>query len=376
MPNTHAKLSCSSAHRWLTCTASPSLEEIYPDQGSVYAQEGTLAHALSEHMLLTALNLPSPHRLEELKESDLYSEDMLEHAQGYAGYVLEMANSFEDPMIDVEHQVDLSQVIPEGFGTCDAVILDEDTLHIVDLKYGKGIEVDAEDNPQLKLYALGALLEYEQIYDISTVLMTIYQPRLDAISTARISARELVEWGEEVAQIAKVAYDGPGEFRPSEKACRFCRAGGHCRARAEANLALVRDEFRLKPTLEPHEIAEILGGIKEWENWIADIEEAALEDALNGVEIPGFKVVEGRSVRTYTDTLGAIQALENAGWDRAVITQTELLGISALEKVIGKKNFSSILSDYVTKPKGKPKLVPLSDKRAEMNGAQEDFKEI
>lgn len=384
MGRDHAKLSPSSSHRWMVCTASANLEDKIPDVETVYSREGTLAHSLAELLLTKHFTVMRKStfdkRLKEIQAHELYTAAMLDLCTDYRDKIIEFVNAMpETPFIDIEKRVDLSEVVPEGFGSCDCILIGSDLLHVIDFKYGAGVPVSAEGNPQLMLYALGALLEYELAYDFETVRMTIYQPRLDSISTAELSADELRTWGEALRPIAQEAFDGPGEFCPGESTCRFCKVRATCRARADANFELAKYEFAQPATLDHDEIAEILGRVAELKSWAKDVEDYALEEARDhGVEFPGWKLVEGRSNRRYADQDAVRQRLIDAGWDIAAITETSLLGITAMERAIGKKVFDTELEDLIIKPAGRPTLVPVSDRRPALNSTQsavEDFSE-
>lgn len=382
MPGQHAKLSPSAAARWLHCTAAPTLEETFPETSSEYAYEGTLAHALAELFLtkhFTRMRKTTfDKNLEAIKEDPLYTEAMLEHCTQYRDYVAEQYYALpkDTTFVEVEKQVDLAEYIPDGYGKCDCVLISDRSLHVIDFKYGKGVPVDAEQNPQLMLYALGALKVYEPVYDIDLVAMTIFQPRLDSISTYEISAEDLSAWGEGIKETAKEAFNGPGVFAPGEDTCRFCKAKAICKARADRNLELTKYDFADPLVLSPEEIADILTKLKEFDSWSKDIKDYALEEAKNGQEYPGWKLVEGRSNRIYSDREKVLALLLERNFNRDEIT--ELIGITALEKSIGKKAVEDILGDLIIKPEGKPALAPLSDKRAAISSIQSainDFSE-
>lgn len=374
----HALLSASSSHRWLNCPPSARLCEDYEDKGSEYAQEGTDAHSLCEHKLKLALGMDTTDPTENLS---FYNEEMEQCACDYASYVLELVEEAKkickDPVVLIEQRLDFSRFVAEGFGTGDCVIIADGTLYIVDYKHGKGVEVSAVENPQMMLYALGALELFDGIYDIDTVRMTIFQPRRENVSVYVMSKDDLLQWAyNDLMAKAKLAYDGGGEFACGDW-CRFCKAKAACRKRAEYNLELAKYDFAMPDTLEDAEIAAILEKADELAAWAADVKEFALQQALNGVRYAGFKVVEGRSNRKYTDEDAVADTVKKAGYDPY---EPKLLGITAMEKLLGKKQFAKLLSGLVEKPQGKPALVPESDKRQEMNidkaaSAAEDFKE-
>lgn len=374
----HALLSASSSHRWLNCPPSARLCEGYEDKGSEYAQEGTDAHSLCEHKLKLALGMDTADPTENLS---FYNEEMEQCACDYAGYVMELVEEAKkickDPVVLIEQWLDFSRFVAEGFGTGDCVIIADGTLYIVDYKHGKGVEVSAVENPQMMLYALGALELFDGIYDIDTVRMTIFQPRRENVSVCVMSKDDLLQWAyNDLMAKAKLAYEGGGEFACGDW-CRFCKAKAACRKRAEYNLELAKYDFAMPDTLEDAEIAAILEKADELAAWAADVKEFALQQALNGVRYAGFKVVEGRSNRKYTDEDAVADTVKKAGYDPY---EPKLLGITAMEKLLGKKQFAKLLSGLVEKPQGKPALVPESDKRQEMNidkaaSAAEDFKE-
>ncbi len=374
----HALLSASSSHRWLNCPPSARLCEGYEDKGSEYAQEGTDAHSLCEHKLKLALGMESVDPTENLS---FYNEEMEQCACDYAAYVLELVEEAKkickDPVVLIEQRLDFSRFVAEGFGTGDCVIIADGTLYIVDYKHGKGVEVSAEENPQMMLYALGALELFDGIYDIDTVRMAIFQPRRENVSVCVMAKDDLLQWAyNDLMAKAKLAYDGGGEFACGDW-CRFCKAKAACRKRAEYNLELAKYDFAMPDTLEDAEIAAILEKADELAAWAADVKEFALQQALGGVKYAGFKVVEGRSNRKYTDENAVADTVKKAGYDPY---EPKLLGITAMEKLLGKKQFAKLLSGLVEKPQGKPALVPESDKRQEMNidkaaSAAEDFKE-
>ena len=370
----HAVLSASSSDRWIHCPPSVRLSEGFKDEGSNYAAEGTCAHALAEYKLRKALGYPAHDPTEDLA---FYSEEMEEATDGYVAYVLEKVEAAKeacsDPVVLVEQRVDYSRWVRQGFGTSDALIIADGTLRIIDLKYGTGIAVSAEDNPQLKCYSLGALDLFDGFYDIDTVSMTIYQPRRQNVSEWQISKKDLLAWADEVLKpTAELAWDGKGEFSCGPW-CRFCKAKTICRKRAEENLKLAQHEFRLPPELSDAEIEVILSQVDELVSWASDIKEYALQQALSGKEWHGFKLVEGRSVRKYANETAVAKTVEDAGFDPY---EKKLLGITAMQKLLGKNRFNELLSGFIEKPQGKPTLVPDSDKRPAMNTAKNDFKEV
>nr|DAQ66875.1 MAG TPA: Protein of unknown function (DUF2800) [Caudoviricetes sp.] len=373
MPDKHALLSASSSHRWLNCPPSARLCENYDDKGSDFAAEGTDAHALCEYKLKKALGIPDENPTDNLS---WYSAEMEDCANGYAAFVTELVEdakkSCPDPVVLIEQRLDYSKYVAEGFGTSDCVIIADGTLHIVDYKHGRGVLVEAEDNPQMKLYAIGALELFDCIYDISTVSVTIYQPRRSNVSTFTVPKEELYNWADNVLiPIAELAFEGGGEYRCGEW-CQFCKAKADCRKRAEANMELAKYEFRQPPLLTDEEVEDILGKLDGLTSWANDIRDYALRAAISGKKWTGFKLVEGRSNRRYTDENAVIAAVQNAGFDPY---EHKLLGVTAMTSLLGRKQFNEILGGYVTKPQGKPTLAPESDKRPEMTTIIDDFKE-
>lgn len=373
MPTNHALLSASSSHRWLHCPPSARLGENYEDKGSDFAAEGTDAHSLCEYKLKRALGIKAEDPTDTLS---WYDEEMEDCASGYAAYICELVEEAKktcpDPAVLIEQKLDFSAYVKEGFGTGDCVLIADGTLHIVDYKHGRGVLVEAEENPQMMLYALGALAIFESIYDIDTVSMTIYQPRRANISTYTVSKERLYEWAETVlVPAAELAYSGSGEFHCGEW-CQFCKAKADCRERAKANLEMAKFDFADPPLLTDEEIEEVLGKVDELVSWANDIREYALQAALSGKEWNGWKVVEGRSVRKYTNDRQVAAAVIAAGFDPY---EQKLLGITEMQKTLGKARFEEILGGLITKPQGKPTLVPASDKRPAMNNAKSDFME-
>lgn len=370
----HALLSASSSHRWLACPPSARLCEDAEDTGSEYARQGTDAHSLCEHKLREALGLETTDPTENLA---YYDSEMEDCASEYAAYVMSIvAESHlicKGPVVLIEERLDFSRYVESGFGTGDCVIVTDGTLYIIDYKHGTGVEVSAEQNPQMMLYALGALEIFDVLYDIDTVQMTIFQPRCSNISEYTMSKDDLLRWAEEeLKPKAKLAYEGGGEFQAGEH-CRFCKVKATCRKRAEYNLELARYDFEMPATLDEVEIAAVLTKADELAAWAADVKEYALHQALSGTAYPGFKVVEGRSNRKYTDETQVAEAVKAAG--KNPYSDPKVLGITAMTKLLGgKKKFDEVLGELTYKPQGKPVLVPESDKRQPMNTAADDFK--
>lgn len=372
----HAVLSASGSHRWLNCTPSARLELEFENTGSEAAREGTAAHALCEHKLKRALHMRSRRPV-----SDYDSDEMEECTDAYVDFVMEQYEAAkqvcEDPVILIEQRLDFSCYVPDGFGTGDCLIISDDRLHIIDFKYGMGVLVEAEDNPQMKLYALGALAVYDALYDIREVSMTIFQPRRENVSTWTIPVEDLKAWAEnELKPRAKMAYDGEGEYLPGEW-CTFCRAAVRCRARAEEKLKLAQTEFRMPPLLTDAEIEDILAVLPDLTKWANEITAYALDTALNhGKEWIGFKVVQGRSVRKYRDEAAIAEAAKEAGYKD--IYRQSLIPLTEMQRLMGKDRFEEILGGLITKAPGRPTLVPKSDRRPAMNvsNAINEFYEI
>lgn len=362
MPDQHALLSASGAHRWLACPPSATLEAGLPESSSQAAEQGTAAHELAEWKLRRALHDAPTTR----PVSDWHDAEMDTLTDDYVAFVQERLRDVRqvcaDPQVLIAQLLDFSHVVPGGFGTGDCVIIAEPRLQIIDLKYGQGVLVEVENNPQLMLYALGALHAFGSLYDIDQVAVTIYQPRRSNVSTWTISVAELEAWADQVVKPrAALAAAGDGEFTPGEW-CRFCKLAPTCHARAEANLALARLEFAPPAQLTDAEISEVLTQLSELKAWASDVEAYALSLAVNqGKTWAGFKLVEGRSIRKYTDESAVAKAAEAGGvtdiYDRKLKT------ITTLERQLSKKRFTKLLRDLVVKPSGEPTLIPESDKK-------------
>lgn len=374
----HAYLSASASHRWLACPPSAKLCANIPDQASEYAQQGTDCHELCAYLVEKALGREVIDPTENLI---YYDAEMQNCAEEYRNYVLEQieaAKEFcKDPQVMIEQRLDFSRWVENGFGTGDCVIVADEVLQIIDYKHGLGVLVSAGDdehggNSQMMCYALGALEVFGDIYDINQIKMTIFQPRLENISTYTISRDDLLKWANEVLEpTAQLAYVGEGEFKAGDH-CTFCKVNATCRKRAEYNLELAKYDFEMPATLDDTEIAAILEKVDEMISWGNDIKEYALQQAQSGVHFEGWKVVEGRSNRKYTDEAAVAFAVKDAGFDPY---EKKLLGVTAMSTLLGKKKFEELLGGLIYKPPGKPALVPESDKRPAMNTAIEDFNE-
>ena len=387
-PEKHALLSASSAARWLICTAAPRFEEGLPESTSAYAEEGRLAHAIGELKVSRKYTRIDPRTytsmLIKLKKDPLYTPEMDKTTNTYLDHIMEQVMAYDTvPTVAVEVQVDFSDYVPGGFGTCDCCIIGGDLLSIVDYKHGKGVPVSAVGNPQMRLYALGALHRYAPVFGdtIKRVRMTIDQPRLDSYTTDEITVEELRAWGESIKPIAQKAFSGLGEFVPGDH-CRFCRGKAQCRARANINTALEDFKDCVPAGKQPQgegkvltdaEIGDLLERGKLLVQWYKDLEEYATEALLAGKEIPGWKLVAGRSNRTFTDQDAAIQAVIAAGYDEALVYDRKPKTLTELEKLMGKADFKEKIGSFVYKPPGKPTLAPASDKREAYSPAATDF---
>ena len=380
MPEQHALLSASSAHRWLKCTKAPRLEETLPETRSEYADEGRLAHAIAELRLRKQYTDPMGQKafnekLDELKQNPLYSNEMMSHVDTYFDYIANLVYSFpSQPYVAIEKRLDYSEYVPEGFGTGDCIIISGTDLYVIDFKYGKGIPVSTENNPQMKLYALGAYTESSFLYNIEKVTMIIIQPRIENISESTISIDELLAWGESIRPIALQAYNGEGEFVIGEH-CRFCRAKALCRARAEFNMSI--DTSRSPHLLTDEEAGQLLERAKDLKAWAADLEDYVFGAIMSGKDIPGWKVVKGRSVRQFSNVDEAFDTLKQNGIDEAMLYERKPITLTNVEKLLGKTKFNELLSNFVVKD-GKPTLVPASDKREplKLRSATDDFESV
>ena len=371
----HALLTASGSKRWLSCTPSARLEATFAEKETTSAAEGTAAHALAEYKVKRALRYFCKRPVSEFEDEvmDMATDD-------YAAFILEamaeLRKAGADPTVMIETRLDFSDWVPDGFGTGDCIIIGGDTLHIVDLKYGAGVLVEAEGNTQMMLYALGALQQFGCLYDVKKVLMTIFQPRRENISTAELSVEMLMEWADNfVRPKAKQAFAGEGEYLPGEW-CMFCRAADKCRARAEANLKVAREEFGLPPLLTDEEVEALLPQLPDLVKWANELQAYALDAAVNhGKQWNGFKVVEGRSIRKFADEDAVASVAEACGYKD--IYQKKLINLGDLEKLMGKKKFQEVLGAYIVKPPGKPTLVPVSDKRPALTitNVKEEFTE-
>ena len=369
----HALLSASASKQWLNCPPSAKLCSEIEDRASPYAQQGTDAHELCEYKVQVALGNDATNPTENLEYFDAEMENCTDEYRNYVVEQLEEAKKLcNDPIVLVEQRLDFSKWVPQGFGTGDCLIVADDVLHIIDFKYGLGVIVNAEHNPQMMCYGLGALDIYDGIYDIKTVKMTIFQPRRDNVSTFTMSKDELLSWADTVlAPTAKLAFEGKGEFKAGDH-CTFCKIKATCRKRAEYNLQLAQYDFEMPANLDETEIAAILPKVDDLVSWVNDIKEYALQQALSGTKYDGYKVVEGKSNRKYVDEGDVASIVTDAGYDPY---EKKLLGITAMTSLLGKTKFAELLGELIEKPQGKPTLVPETDKRPALNTAKDDFKD-
>ena len=376
MANKHAILAASASKRWMACPPSARLCAELPDKSSSYALQGTDAHELAAYKVLHAIGEDVKDPTENLT---FFDQEMDSYTDAYRDFVMEKymdaKKHCKDPVLLVEQKLDFSEWVPEGYGTGDAVIVADDILHVIDLKFGMGVIVNAEENPQLMCYGLGALSLFDGIYDIQSVRLSIFQPRRDNISTYEISKEDLLRWAKDtLSPAAELAFKGEGEFHAGDH-CQFCKLKATCRKRAEYNLEMARYDFEMPAKLEDIEIEGLLGKLDKLIAWANDIKEYALDEAVKGKKWNGYKLVEGRSNRKYTDEKTVADKVTNAGYDPY---EKKVLGITAMTKLLGKKKFEELLGGLVEKPQGKPTLVSQSDARPEMNlsaNAAEDFKE-
>lgn len=384
----HALLSASSAHRWLLCTPSAKLEEQFPDTTSEAAKEGTLAHELAEMRVRNYFDPGDVSKrkltfaIKRMKGDTLWQDEMMRHTDTYLDYIRDTAVGLPAmPSFRIEHRVDFSEYVPEGFGTADLLLIQGDLLQVIDFKYGKGVPVSAEENPQMMLYALGAYGSYKVLYPIRRIKLSIVQPRIDNISEWTCTIGDLLKFGDYVIERAALAFAGEGDFSPGEKQCRFCRAKHKCRARAEENvrLAFNPDKGKLPPLIGNEEVGKYLSLGEDVNKWLGDLKEYALKECLAGREVPGWKAVEGRGVREWTDMEAAFEKITRSGvTEEALLWEKKPLTLAQVEKLVGKKDFQDVVGEFVIKTPGKPALVKESDKREAITNkvsAAEAFKE-
>lgn len=376
----HALLSASSAHRWLACPPSAVAAEAYTNEGTEFTREGTLAHEVAECAARLSMSTHDPRRVGDLflpTEKNLVTQEMLDHAEGYADYIQELTKT-PDAIVLLEQRVDFSPWVPQGFGTCDCIIIQGNVLTIIDYKYGVGVPVSAVDNPQMKLYALGALNDYGIAYDVTRVEMHIYQPRINNISDCSLMVEDLLEWAEKtVKPTAAKAVKGKGDYAAGEW-CKFCPHAGRCRQLTKTCTEYVETHsLRVAvPVLAPHEVAEVLAMEPLVTLWLKRVKAQAMTTLMEGGEVPGYKVVEGRASRDWVDELRVAERLRAADFATEDFTKTELLSPAAMEKAIGKKKVAELLPDLIDKKAGAPTIAPMNDKRPaydRLAEAQKDF---
>ena len=366
----HAVLSASSSARWLACPPSAQLCAALPDTVTDYALEGTCAHELAEYKVQKLLGNSTSNPTENL---DFYDTEMEDCTDSYAQYIAELLATLQEPMVLVEQRLDFSRYVPDGFGTGDCVIVAENVLTVIDFKYGKGVAVSADHNSQMMLYALGALELFDALYDIAEVRMVIFQPRIQNLSECTLPLSELLHWAKtELKPKAELAARGEGDFCAGEH-CRFCKRKATCRKRAEYNLQLAKYDFAMPDKLTDTEIETILATADQLTAWVADVKEYALRQALSGKQWHGYKVVAGKANRKYTNPAAVAAAVQAYG--KNPYKEPELLGVTAMEQLLGRTQFEALLGSLTEKPQGKPTLVPYSDKRPAWSNAQEDFNE-
>ena len=377
----HSELGPSSSERWLKCTPSAVLSAQFQDKPSIYAEEGTFLHELCELKLHRYLGDMTKDAIErqyaEHRDNDFYSDEAEEVTDVYVNHCIEVIEAIRlscpDPYIAVEHRLDFSEYVPDGFGTGDFIAIADGVIEVIDFKGGRGVRVNADHNSQLMLYGLGALLEFDPLYDIKTVRMTIVQPRLQNISSFEMNADELIKWADEYLHPrALLAQKGEGEFCAGEH-CRWCKARFTCRARSEYFMQLAKRDFKQPDLLTDEEIADMLPVAEALNNWVQDLLAFATQQAVEGKQWAGYKLVAGRTVRKYTNEAEVIKACTDAGYTD--IYKTTLLGVGDLEKRMGRKAFRDVLGKLVYKPEGTPTLVPVSDPRQAISTAASDFAE-
>lgn len=386
----HALLGPSNAYQWAACPPSARLSEGLPDTGSEAAKEGTLAHELAELKLRNYFHSVNFGKrklaaaVKKLKENPLWDDEMMGYTDDYMDYVKAAALSFPaEPTVAIEKKVDISEYVPECFGTADCLLIGGGVIHVIDFKYGKSPSgrVEAENNLQMQLYALGAWTASRMLYKVDRVRMSIVQPRLpDGITEWEIPLEKLLETGEWIRERAQLAWKGEGEYHPDEKTCRFCKAKGRCRARAEKNLelAFAPAKGKLPPLISNEEMGKYLQQGQDVAKWLSDLQDCALQECLAGHDVPGWKAVEGRSTRKWTDMDAAFGRLIESGINAAVLWERKPVTLAQIEKIVGKKDFAECVGEYVVKEPGKPALVQESDNRPAITSrvaAVEAFKE-
>jgi hypothetical protein len=381
----HAILSPSGASKWMNCTPSARLEDTQPESSSIYADEGTLAHSINEITAQLELKLITKaqykKKLKEFQAHELYDNEMLECAEDYLSVVMQKLTEARtiDPaaVIYLEKKFDLSKYIPEGYGHVDCPIVADKVLFVIDYKHGKGVPVSSDYNKQMLIYGLGAYLEFCDVFDIEELDLTIVQPRINNTSSFRISVKELLAWADTVLKpTADKAFSGVGEFMPGTH-CQFCKVRATCRAHAAMQMELAKHDFAEPVLLNDAEISDILSRKKLFEGWLTAVGDHALYEAVhNGKQWPGYKLVEGRSNRKYSDEDAVLNVLTSNGYQKYDVGKFKLFGITEMEKELTKKIFADLLSPLVIKPAGKPVLAPEDDKREVYNSVQQAQKDF
>lgn len=373
----HALLSASSSHRWLNCPPSAVAAEAYANEGTEFTREGTMAHEVAELVARERQAGRYPSRTNCVWPGGT-TEEMIEHAHGYADYIQEQIKT-DGATVLLEQRVDFSTWVPDGFGTADCIIVQDKTISVIDYKYGQGVAVDAKENTQMMLYALGALNLLGDLFDIETVDMHIYQPRINNVSTWSASAADLLYWADKtVKRIAADAAKGKGKYKAGAW-CKFCPHAGRCRQLTKTCTEYVETHsLRVPvPVLAPHEVAEVLEMEPLISLWLKRVKAQAMDTLLSGGEVPGFKVVEGKlGNRKWTDELKVAEALAAAGYGAEDYTETKLLSPAAMDKSLGKKKVAELLEALIDRAPGAPTIVPASDKRPPLDRVAEAIKDF
>lgn len=371
----HALLSASSAERWLNCPPSAVAAEAYPRQDTEFTREGTLAHEVAEAIARAYLtgNRSDPS---DCGWAEDVTTEMVECAKGYADYILEQIHD-DNALVMLEQRVDFSPWVPSGFGTADCIIIQGDTMDVIDYKYGKGVAVSAEDNPQEKCYGLGALNDYGFAYEVERIRLHIYQPRINNVSVAELTADDLLAWGDSIKPVAEQAANGKGKYNAGAW-CKFCPHAGRCRTLTKvcSDYVVIHGVSCKLPVLAPHEVAEVLAMEPLVSLWLKRVRDQALTTMLNGEQVPGFKVVAGRGSRTWADDLEVAKLLQAAGYSKEDITETKLLTVAQMEKALGKKKAAELIGGQILTHTGAPTIAPEADKRPAYDRvaeAREDF---
>jgi len=374
----HALLSASSSHRWLACPASAVAAEAYPNPDTEFTREGTQAHEVAEAVTRAAVENKSSWKVPAGGDGAGLPLDMIDHAEGYRDYILEQVKG-PNAVVLLEQKVDFSPWVPEGFGTADCIIIQGNTMDVIDYKYGQGVPVSAVDNPQAKLYGLGALNDYGFAYDVERIRLHIYQPRLNNISVDELTAADLMAWAEKtVKPVAEKAAKGKGGYKAGEH-CKFCPHAGKCRTLHRTCTEFV-ETHNLRvgvPVLAPHEVAEVLEMEPLVNLWLRKVKAQAMDTLLSGGEVPGYKVVEGKQGnRKWTADFQVLEALKGAGYSQEDVTETKLLSPAGMDKAIGKKRVTELLEQFIDRAPGAPTLAPASDKRPAYNRLDEAKKDF